>query len=275
MTVEQPPLIIPEAKEEQELVKLIGQSSRRIVKEVVRINPIKEICLLTVSRYDEEGNPLGAYRPKEEGETESGVGERWIMREKIFPPSNEIEEVVIRGNAFHWTEIDSLVNDMGANNRQWLIYLWNPKHEAIKPLWFVTIISKVRIDGDKFLYIPMLDYRCPINSENEALIVADLQSQGQRGWVLRSGASYHFLGYDLFDLDAQTKFFESNGSNPLVDPKFIKKSTAAGYGSLRITGRKEHKFWQTINDYRVGIFLNRPVKFVYPERHAPKVVAFV
>ncbi len=163
--------------------------------------------------------------------------------------------------------------------RKLLPYVWgdNDDSSPVNPAAFVTINSNVILTNQQTRHIPMMDFRCPVNEENQELVAETLHSQAQRGWILDSGGSYHYLGYDLFTPEQWSHFLASNKDHPLVDRHFVTISEKYHRGSLRFTPRKECKFWRATQDPVREVFVDRyrPIKRILAARPAPRVVAVI
>lgn len=61
----------------------------------------------------------------------------------------------------------------------------------------VALNSKVVLNNGKVMHIPMLDFKLTSVPENLSIIENILKVLKQKGMILNSGKSYHFIGYTL------------------------------------------------------------------------------
>ncbi|HGH6027836.1 TPA: hypothetical protein AB5H75_003485 [Vibrio mimicus] len=61
----------------------------------------------------------------------------------------------------------------------------------------VAINSKVKLSDGSECHIPMLDFKIKSNTNNLKIVKDVLSVLGLRGFILDSGKSYHFVGYEL------------------------------------------------------------------------------
>ncbi|KKT77665.1 MAG: hypothetical protein UW86_C0003G0033 [Microgenomates group bacterium GW2011_GWA1_Microgenomates_45_10] len=199
-----------------------------------------------------------------------------------------LEKLIVKAGSFTWNDISSLITSLGYSNREWLANIWGKKSDEWEPARrhpldpdlpqravFTVINSCVMLVGETMAHIPMMDYRCPVSVANLARIVGDLRLQYQNGWILESGASYHFVSSHIIDPDGWRKWLETMADNPLIDPGFINASRGRDYSSLRITSRREYRGWRLVPNNSRQMQIDRPVKFIVPSRPVPRIVAVV
>jgi len=101
----------------------------------------------------------------------------------------------------------------------------------------VAIVSRVQTVSGEIAHFPLLDLRCPVGPEGDAVAVrvaSRLLKQG--GVVLRSGRSYHVVGQtpvsatELHRFLAQSLFY-----TPVVDRRYVAHHLLRGECTLRIS----------------------------------------
>ncbi len=101
----------------------------------------------------------------------------------------------------------------------------------------VAMLSTVKCQSTRRIFhIPMMDFGCDISAENQTKIVEFLKAIGQKGFVLVSGASYHFYGSTLLSEKDWTKFLgKMILFTDYVDVRYIGHRLNQGLCALRIT----------------------------------------
>ena len=84
-------------------------------------------------------------------------------------------------------------------------------------------------------HLLLLDFAVPPSPEAHADLVAFLERASWRGWLLVSGASYHFVGCELLTVEAWTRAMGLALLIPGVDVRYIGHRLAGGMGGLRLT----------------------------------------
>lgn len=103
----------------------------------------------------------------------------------------------------------------------------------------LVVSSRVRVGKNEHLHIPMLDFHCPVNAENQEICerVANL-IEPSGAFILNSGKSYHLYGKSLI---GERDLFSFLGRalllSPLVDRAWIAHQLIEGVCGLRISGK--------------------------------------
>lgn len=84
-------------------------------------------------------------------------------------------------------------------------------------------------------HLLLLDFACPPSPAAQADLISFLERAGWRGWLLMSGASYHFVGIDLLTVETWTRAMGKALLIPGIDVRYIGHRLAGGMGGLRIT----------------------------------------
>jgi hypothetical protein len=99
----------------------------------------------------------------------------------------------------------------------------------------LALCSQVRTLDGHAEHIPMLDFACARTDANLATISAMLEAIGQRGVVVYSGNSYHFVGATLLSNDEWVRFMgRALLLAPFVDGRFIAHRLLDGECCLRV-----------------------------------------
>ncbi|WP_130491400.1 primase 1D-like protein [Motilibacter rhizosphaerae] len=113
----------------------------------------------------------------------------------------------------------------------------------LTPGQILTLSSRLVGYDAREWHIPMLDYRVKVSPENEELVLDHLTVLKQRGWLLNSGRSYHFIGHDL--LSGPEGLMSFLGSAllfaPIVDGRWAAHQLIEGACSLRISSGDERQ----------------------------------
>ncbi|NRR31882.1 hypothetical protein HSX11_17035 [Oxalobacteraceae bacterium] len=109
---------------------------------------------------------------------------------------------------------------------------------ALAPNKLIAISSHVKCFDGISRHIPQIDFHCKESLSNLSLIVEIIKILDLKGYILRSGKSYHFYGSSLL---ASEKFFEFMGRillfAPIVDRSWIAHQLIEGRSALRISSR--------------------------------------
>lgn len=257
----------------------IGAPAKEVVKAIIRNNSsIRWIYLQRPIKYPENMDPadLEALLSGEyDAASFSHQASLRLEARDVLPPSYKLEKLIAQYGLYGLKDLKDLVPDYKA--RRVFSYIWGRQREELlkpnaeKPSEFLTVTSSVAAGGiwnqDLKVHIPMLDFQCPKSPGNLQLVVDSIKSQGLRGFILDSGGSYHFWGYDVFHGNEWVNFMTVNSGNPLVDQRFIKISQKFGRGSLRISKRERCT--------RVEFVEGHMLRHSIPERPTPRVVAYV
>ena len=84
-------------------------------------------------------------------------------------------------------------------------------------------------------HLLLLDFACEPSPEAQADLLAFLERAGWRGWLLMSGASYHFVGLDLLPFETWARAMGKALLIPGIDVRYIGHRLAGGMGGLRVT----------------------------------------
>lgn len=93
-----------------------------------------------------------------------------------------------------------------------------------------------RVPGD--MHIPMMDFDCDVNDENLAKIVEYMRHIGLKGYVLKSGASFHVYGKRVMDRQEWINFLgDMLLCVPKVDARYVGHGLKRGFTAVRITDK--------------------------------------
>ena len=145
------------------------------------------------------------------------------------------------------------------SNQIWLSrneFLYSEKLSAIiKKLPLESelgVSSKVLLTSGVSAHLPMMDFRIPRRQDTLSLVIRRLiDVKIYNGWVLNSGASYHFYGLDLLNLDEWQVFMgkclltsirkNKRDFQQIADFRYIGHSLIRGSNILRITANSNNK----------------------------------
>jgi hypothetical protein len=86
----------------------------------------------------------------------------------------------------------------------------------------LALYSNCELDTGEPAHIPMMDFRCPPNSDNLRRVELSMKAMGLRGAILESGNSYHFYGFELFGEDEWLDFMaKCLLLSPLTDSRYV------------------------------------------------------
>jgi hypothetical protein len=103
----------------------------------------------------------------------------------------------------------------------------------------LAICSKVKLEGGKTRYIPMMDFRSPKSEHCLSAVseIAKLLEVGP-GYVLETDKSYHFYGTELLTASEQTAFLaRALLFSPIVDRAWIAHQLIDMCCNLRVASR--------------------------------------
>lgn len=82
--------------------------------------------------------------------------------------------------------------------------------------------SLVKIGGETERHIPMIDFECAISGQNLLRVLEVLGSLDQKeGFILESGASYHYYGIELISFSKWVAFMKRCESYDIIGSKWI------------------------------------------------------
>jgi hypothetical protein len=106
----------------------------------------------------------------------------------------------------------------------------------------LALSSKVLTRHREVLHLPMLDFHCPVSSGHEALVKDVIKEIGLKGYIAKSGASYHFYGDTLVDEQALIDILaKSLLFCPIIDRAWIAHQLIERACGLRISPGKSYK----------------------------------
>ena len=95
--------------------------------------------------------------------------------------------------------------------------------------------SRVLIPDRHSARLLLLDFAVPCSPEAQTETAACLRACGWRGWLLCSGASYHFIGRDLMGFGEWTKAMAQALLIPGIDVRYMGHSLHRSSGAMRLT----------------------------------------
>ena len=105
----------------------------------------------------------------------------------------------------------------------------------------VALCSALAMNDGSIKHIPMLDFHCPNNPENLALVMSVVHKLDIPGHILCSGKSYHFYGDDLLLQNELTVFLgRALLFSPIVDRAWIAHQMIENACALRVSPRPEY-----------------------------------
>ncbi|MFA5784761.1 MAG: hypothetical protein WC962_07760 [Phycisphaerae bacterium] len=117
----------------------------------------------------------------------------------------------------------------------------------------LAITSEVKLKNGSIYHIPMLDFHCPISSENLQLITGVLSRLVSGGaLILESGESYHAFGMQIISKEDFIQFLgKSLLFTPIIDRAYIGHQLIEGRCALRISnggrGKKKPQVVSVLN----------------------------
>jgi hypothetical protein len=106
----------------------------------------------------------------------------------------------------------------------------------------LALSSRVLTKRGEVLHLPMLDFHCPVSPEHETLVKSVITELGLKGYVAKSGGSYHFYGRTLvpeqalIDILAKSLLF-----CPIIDRAWIAHQLIERACGLRISPGKSYE----------------------------------
>lgn len=109
----------------------------------------------------------------------------------------------------------------------------------------VACNSQVLLEDGSSAHIPLLDFNAPVTKANVSLVAEVVRQMGLKGYVLNSGRSFHFWGYQLL---SQQELVEVLGRfvllHPVADKSWAAHQLIEGSASLRVSPR--HGQWPRV-----------------------------
>lgn len=101
---------------------------------------------------------------------------------------------------------------------------------------YMTFSSQVKLEDDRIMHLPLLDFHIPVSYENENICVSVINSLNLRGFLLDSGKSYHFYGLKLFSENEMINFLANAlFFAPIIDRAWVAHQLIERRCSLRIS----------------------------------------
>ena len=105
----------------------------------------------------------------------------------------------------------------------------------------LAICSEVLIGDGQRRHIPMLDFHCPANKQNDSLVKRIVSELGLTGFVAASGRSYHFYGCELVKEGKLVKMLaKALLFCPIIDRAWIAHQLIEGACGLRVSPGKDY-----------------------------------
>ena len=106
----------------------------------------------------------------------------------------------------------------------------------------LAISSAIRTNSNRTRHLPMIDFHCPesvANNETVKIIISELRLSG---YIVASGASYHFYGRTLIDEEMLiTMLSKSILFSPIVDHRWVGHQLLERACGLRISPGKQYQ----------------------------------
>lgn len=110
--------------------------------------------------------------------------------------------------------------------------LWYQKEEEEN----LGLTSRVKLANGRIMHIPMIDFRCPCSEQNFSKVVKTLSVLGEsRGFLLKSGNSYHYYGIKLLDEKRWRKFMKRCQGESIIGHDWPLFQLQDGFSILRIS----------------------------------------
>lgn len=108
--------------------------------------------------------------------------------------------------------------------------------------WKFGFNSKVKMNNGSFRHIPQIDFECPVSNKNLNKIKTKLSEiiKVFPGYIIYSGASYHYIGLKLLSEREWQKFIglcllcKEPEKHSVVDIRWCGHQLVRGYSNLRI-----------------------------------------
>ncbi len=96
--------------------------------------------------------------------------------------------------------------------------------------------SQIVLDNGAFAHLPMMDFKCEVNNENTEEVIRSLHLLHiEKGYLLNSGSSYHFIGSEpLSENDYKVVLYRSFLLAPFTDGRWIAHQLINGSSNLRM-----------------------------------------
>src|SRR5260370_7059944 len=160
----------------------ILRTSFYVVGEILRANP--HIDSMHVITYQEGRN----WRDLTPPEVEPGLA---LSVRGLHQDRGERKHSQIESNKISPKQLQQLTFDLPRNR-------------------LLAIASDVRLRGGTMGHIPMMDFMCPPSYENQQALSGLLRELNHgRGFLLESGRSYHYYGFQIFDPRQWHAFFDN------------------------------------------------------------------
>jgi hypothetical protein len=102
----------------------------------------------------------------------------------------------------------------------------------------LSVCSKMTVAEGYTVQLPMLDFACTPTETNRHTISKMLEIIGQKGVILNSGASFHFVGVTPLTNDEWVRFMgRSLLLAPFVDSRYVGHRLLDGHCNLRLFAR--------------------------------------
>jgi hypothetical protein len=106
----------------------------------------------------------------------------------------------------------------------------------------LAMSSKVSTSLGEPLHLPMLDFHCQVSPANDGVVKAIITDIGLRGYIAKSGRSYHFYGRTLVDEQSLiTILGKSLLFCPIIDRAWIAHQLLERACGLRISPGKDYQ----------------------------------
>lgn len=108
-----------------------------------------------------------------------------------------------------------------------------------KPDLSLALNSVVEMGNGKIRHLQLLDFHIPVNNDNLPYVREILKLlNAQNGYILNSGESYHYIGYDLMKQDEFYDFLSrALLFSPIIDRAWIAHQLIERSSSLRISNK--------------------------------------
>lgn len=122
--------------------------------------------------------------------------------------------------------------------------------EKLSPDISLGVNSNVIFPDGREGQIPMMDFKCEMSEENTALIKKLMGVIGCSGFLLTSGASYHFIGNEIFeDHRKWEQFLGTCLLSGMAHERYIGHVLDAGFNTLRIGVTEAHPVEPKVIDF--------------------------
>jgi hypothetical protein len=101
----------------------------------------------------------------------------------------------------------------------------------------IGLASRILRQDGSVAHLTQLDFRCPISTQNEALLLVICRSLYEGGFVLvDSGHSYHSFGTELVTSEGRVRFLgRALQFSPIVDTAYLGHQLQQSFSTLRIS----------------------------------------